>query len=80
MGWGAGRKLLEVVANVRRILAVELLCAAQAIEYRAPLEPAPGTAAIVARIRDVVPPLQGDRSPAREIEQIAELIESGELA
>jgi histidine ammonia-lyase len=80
MGWGAGRKLLEVVANVRRILAVELLCAAQAIEQRAPLEPAPGTAAIVARIRDVVPPLQGDRSPAREIEQIAELIESGELA
>jgi histidine ammonia-lyase len=80
MGWGAGRKLLEVVANVRRVLAVEILCAVQAIEYRAPLEPAPGTARIVARIRELVPPLEADRSPAMEIEQVAGLIQSGELA
>jgi histidine ammonia-lyase len=79
MGWGAGKKLLNVIDNVRRVLAVEILCAVQAIEYRAPLEPAPGTARVTAKIRELVPPLRTDRSPADEIEKVAGLIESGEL-
>ena len=43
MGWGAGRKLWEVLANTSRVLAVELLCAAQGTEARAPLRPASAT-------------------------------------
>ena len=55
MGWGAARKLRTVVANLGRILAVELTCAARALDLRAPLEPGPGTAAARAAVRAVVP-------------------------
>ena len=79
MGWGAGRKLFPVLDNTRRVLAVEMLCAAQALEYRKPLQPAPGTAAVVALIRDHVPPLTVDRPLADEIETVAGLIGSGEI-
>jgi histidine ammonia-lyase len=51
MGWGAARKLRLAVANLGRILAVELLCAAHGIDLRAPLEPARGTAAALATVR-----------------------------
>ena len=79
MGWGAGRKLWEVLANTSRVLAVELLCAAQGTEARLPLRPAPGTAAVLAAIRRRVPPLTEDRVLADEIEIVAQMIESGEL-
>ena len=49
MGWGAARKLRVAVANLRRIVAVELSCAARGLDLRAPLAPAPGTAAALAR-------------------------------
>ena len=48
MAWLAVRKLRKVVDNVRRILAVEYICAARAIDLRAPLEPAAATGALVA--------------------------------
>jgi histidine ammonia-lyase len=79
MGWGAGRKLFPVLDNTRRVLAVEMLCAAQALEYRKPLRPAPGTAEVVALIRSHVPPLTKDRALSEEIETVAELIGSGEI-
>lgn len=78
MGWGAGRKLHTVLDNTARIVAVELLCAAEGIRYRAP-EPAAGTAAALAAIRAEVPPLQDDRSVAADLETIARLIEDGTL-
>jgi histidine ammonia-lyase len=80
MGWGAARKLLTVIGNVRRVLAIELLCAVQAIEYRAPLTPAPGTGRLVAAVRERVPPLTGDRSLAHDVESVTNMIESGEIA
>ena len=52
MGWGAARKLRPVVANLRRILAVELACAGRGLELRAPLEPARGTGAALTAVRD----------------------------
>ena len=45
MGWGAARKLRRSVDNLRRILAVELMCAGRGLDLRAPLRPAPATAA-----------------------------------
>ena len=48
MGWHAARKLRQAVDNLRRILAIELVAAARAIELRAPLVPAPVTAAVIA--------------------------------
>jgi histidine ammonia-lyase len=79
MGWGAGKKLLEVLDNVRRVLAIEILCAVQGIDYRAPLEPAFGTAAIASIVREHVPTLAGDRSLSNEIEIVADLIADGSL-
>lgn len=79
MGWGAGRKLWPVMDNVRRVIAVEILCAVQGIEHRKPLRPASGTGAVVERVRSVVPPLTGDRVLSGEIEAVARMIETGEL-
>ena len=80
MGWGAARKLLTVIENVRRVLAIEILCAVQAIDYRAPLTPAPGTAQLVAAVRERVAGLSGDRSLAPDVEEAASMIESGVIA
>jgi histidine ammonia-lyase len=79
MGWGAGLKLAQVLANARRVIAIELLCATQGIEYRSPLLPAAGTADLVRLIRSHVPPLTEDRSLTDEIELVAGLIEDGSV-
>jgi histidine ammonia-lyase len=80
MGWGAGLKLEQVLSNARRVVAIEILCAAQGIEYRQPLLPAPGTAALVALVRAYVPSLSDDRSLTEEIEVVAGLIADGTVA
>jgi len=77
MGWGAGRKLENVLANTAHVLAAEMLCAAQGIEYRAPLQPASGTARAVALIRASVPPLDDDRPISDELQLVAAMIRSG---
>jgi histidine ammonia-lyase len=80
MGWGAGRKLGQVLDNARRVIAIELLCAVQGVQYRAPLVPGTGVARIVDLVRAQVPPLTGDRSLTDEIELVAGLIEDGSVA
>jgi histidine ammonia-lyase len=61
MGWSAGLKLRRLLVNVARVLAVELLCASRALELRAPLHPAPATAAV----RDLVVAHAGGAGPDR---------------
>jgi len=77
MGWGAARKLNDILRNTANVIAVELVCAAQGCEQRAPLEPAPGTAAILGAVRSVVPRLVEDRPVGADIEATAALIEDG---
>jgi histidine ammonia-lyase len=77
MGWGAARKLRTVVANLRRILAVELSCAARALDLRAPLRPGAGTAAALAAVRAAVPGPGPDRWLAPELAEAEELARSG---
>ena len=79
MGWGAGKKLFPLLDNVRRVLAIEILCATQGIEYRSPLSPGRGVQGVVDVIRSHVPTLTKDRSPAGEIETVAQLIAAGSL-
>jgi histidine ammonia-lyase len=79
MGWGAGRKLLEILGNIARVIAAELLVAAQGIEYRQPLRPAPLVAALWQEIRGIVPPLTADRPIGDEIEAIARFLEAGRV-
>jgi histidine ammonia-lyase len=79
MGWGAGKKLFPLLDNVRRVLAVEIICGVQGIEYRHPLQPAPGTRRIMEVVREEVPPLTGDRSTGAEIEVVAAMIAAGAI-
>jgi histidine ammonia-lyase len=52
MGWSAARKLRQSLDNLAKVLSVELLTAARALDLRAPLTPAPATAAAVAALRE----------------------------
>ena len=80
MGWGAGRKLRALLANLARILAVELVTATRAVELRSPLRPAPGTAAVVRALRESVPGCGPDRFLAPELATAADLIRRGDIA
>jgi len=80
MGWGAGRKLNDVIRNTTNVIAVELVCAAQGCEQRLPLEPAEGTAAILDAVRSEVPRLVEDRPVGADIEAVARLIEDGAIS
>ena len=61
MGAGAALKVRRAVANVRQILAIELLLASQALDFRAPLQPGRGSAAAHRAVRARVPALGADR-------------------
>ncbi len=67
MGWSGARKLRASVDNLRRILAVELVASARGIDLRAPLQPAPGTGAVVRALRETVPGPGPDRYLAPEL-------------
>jgi histidine ammonia-lyase len=81
MGWSAARKLRRAIDGLTRVLAIELLTAARALALRAPLEPAPATAAVTAGLRagalpDVAVPAT-DRFLAPEIEAAVAYVASG---
>jgi histidine ammonia-lyase len=81
MGWSAARKLRRSVDGLTRVLAVELLTAARAIDLRAPLTPAPATAAVVRALREAGAPAPGtDRFLAPEIEVAFQLVATGQAA
>ncbi len=74
------RRLGPMVANLNVILGVEALCAAQGIAFRAPLKTSGPLQAVIARLREVVPPMGDDRYLAPDIATAAELVGSGALA
>jgi histidine ammonia-lyase len=77
MGWPAGRKLRRAVDGLTRVLAIELLTAARALDMRAPLAPAAATAAVVAGLRHAVDGPGGDRFLSPEIESAVAYVASG---
>jgi histidine ammonia-lyase len=94
MGWNGCRKLRTSVADAGRVLAIEILCAAQALELRregaggfgpgighpeAGLRPSPETEAVIARLRAEVPPLPVDRFLAPDLAAAERLVMSGAL-
>jgi histidine ammonia-lyase len=79
MGWGAARKLRVVVDGLRRVLAVELVCAARGLDLRAPLRPGPGTAAALDCVRSRVAGPGPDRFVAPDLAAAEGLLASGEL-
>jgi histidine ammonia-lyase len=79
MGWSAARKLRRAVDGLTRVLAIELLTAARALDLRAPLTPAPATAAVVAGLRATgTEGPGGDRFLSPEIEMAVDYVRSGD--
>jgi histidine ammonia-lyase len=79
MGPIAARKGRDIVRNVENILAMELLCATQGLEFLLPLRPGRGIKAAYDTVRKVVPPIRGDRRFSEDIARIQAMIESGEI-
>jgi len=78
MGWSAARKLRRAIDGLTRVLAIELLTAARGLDLRAPLAPAPATAAVVAGLRAAGAEGPGaDRFLAPEIETAVGYVASG---
>jgi histidine ammonia-lyase len=79
MSTAAARKARAVVTNATRVLAGELLCAAQGLEFLAPLRPGKGADAAYRHLREHVRPLGRDRTLHRDLEAVERLIRSGSL-
>jgi histidine ammonia-lyase len=77
MGNAAGLKAWQVLANAERVLAIELLAGAQAIEFLAPLEPGIGARTARDAVRALSPRVADDRSLSRDIEAVAAAIRDG---
>jgi histidine ammonia-lyase len=77
MGNAAGLKAWQVLANAERVVAIELLAGAQAVEFHAPLAPGVGARAAHELVRSVSPRLRDDRPLGDDIEALAASIRDG---
>lgn len=79
MGWSAARKLRTAISNLNHIIAIELVTAARAIELRAPLQPSPVTAKIIADLRQNVSGPGPDRFLSPELMAASEFVAAGKV-
>lgn len=79
MGTTAARKAVNICDNAERVLAIELLCAAQAIDFREGLRPGVGSNAAYQAIRRTIPHLGADRVVAKDIAAMVGIIRDGSL-
>jgi len=79
MGWSAARKLRRSVDGLARVVAIEYLTAARALDMRAPLQPSPATTAACELLRRNVEGPGPDRHLAPEIEHARQDVVSGAL-
>jgi histidine ammonia-lyase len=79
MGMTAATKLRSIVDNAEAATAIELITAAEALEYRKPLTPGRGVAAAYDVVRTHVPLLEADRSMSGDIQKIIEAVRQGEF-
>jgi histidine ammonia-lyase len=79
MGMTAALMALEAVERLERVVAIEMLCACQALDCD-PGAPGRGTAALLAAVRARVEPLTQDRPPAGDLAAVLPLIQDGEVA
>ena len=74
MGMAAAFKARRIFMNARHVIACELLCAAEGLEHHRPLKAGAGVERAHARVRQLVPPLSGDRALTQDLEAITRLI------
>ncbi len=79
MGMTAARKAREILKNVTEVLAIEVMCAAQAVEFQGPEGLSPAGKAVYSLIREQVPPLEKDRILYTDIEKCSGLLRSGAI-
>jgi histidine ammonia-lyase len=79
MGLHAGRKALQIMQNLENVLAVELICGCQALNFRSPLLPSRVTAGVLDLVRSYIPILKEDRLISKDINLAKKLIRSGKL-
>ncbi|WP_188437094.1 histidine ammonia-lyase [Microbacterium murale] len=77
MGWAAARKLRRAIDGLTRVLAIEVLTGARALDLRAPLSAGPATGAVRDLVRTVAEGPGPDRFLSPEIEAVTELVRSG---
>lgn len=77
MGMTGALKLRQIVDQAERIVAIELMCAAQGLEFRKPLKPGREIALAHAKVRTVVPRLEQDRVLATDIDALAQAVRAG---
>jgi histidine ammonia-lyase len=75
----AARRLMPMLKNTAHIVAIELLAAAQGIEFLRPLRSAPALENVLRLVRSVSPAMMSDRSLARDIEAVHHLVECGDV-
>src|SRR3954462_1444937 len=80
MAMGAAWKLRRVVDNVRHVLAIELMCAAQGLDFRAPLKPGHGAAVGHRLVRELVRPLERDRVLSTDMMTLSAAIARGHFS
>ena len=79
MGVTSGRKLHEVLYNVKQCLAIELLCNTQALEFQRPLKSSSALEAVHALIRKHVKPIEEDRIFYKDMNNIVKLINNNDI-
>jgi histidine ammonia-lyase len=80
MGSVSAKKLREVVRNVRSCIAIEIMTAAAGLDQRKPLRPSRGVEAALAKVRERVAPMTGDRPLYEDIASVDAFLVTGELA
>ncbi len=80
MAMGAAWKLRRIIQNVTHVLAIELMCAAQGLDFRAPLRAGRGAATGHRLVRQLVAPLEQDRVLSHDIVTLAEAIQRGHFS
>jgi histidine ammonia-lyase len=75
----SARKALTVLDNLERVIAIEFLCAAQALDFRQRDKMAQKTRKAYERVRELVSSVDGDRPPAPDIERLARAVARGEI-
>ncbi|MGN8024617.1 histidine ammonia-lyase [Microbacterium sp. 22242] len=80
MGWAAARKLRRAIDGLGRVLAIEILTGARALDLRAPLEAGPATGAVRDLVRTVAGGPGPDRFLSPDMEAVTALVQSGRIA
>jgi histidine ammonia-lyase len=80
MGATSAHKVMQILEQARHIVAIELMCAAQMLDFRRPLLPGQGVQEAYARVRAYIPRLERDRTLAPDIAKLVEMVKQGDFA